>query len=383
MKNMDKFTVQIDRNSTVPTYRQLSDRIAGLIRSDEIHIGEFLPTENQICELSGLSRMTVRKAVEVLVRQGLVEAVRGKGTYVVSKDHLEQGKYSVGFVLRPERYIDEDPFYSQLLMGVTHEAQKHHVQLAFISSESTPEPRGPKRQYTNLKQLSGLIVAGQMPQAFLEDIQRIRIPFVFLNYYAPEYACDAVTVDQYEIGRMVGRHLVELGHSHCLYLSGEPDNVAYEKRLAGFQDVFLTNPMRRLHVMKGGKQSQSGREMVSEALTNQLPFTAVAAGNDMMAIGAMNELQDRGFRVPADISVCGVDNITSASNCRPALTTIQIEKQEMGKRALRLLLKRLRYPNKIQETVFLGVTPIVRESTAAAPVSVRKKTGMKPVTMAG
>jgi DNA-binding LacI/PurR family transcriptional regulator len=143
----------------------------------------------------------------------------------------------------------------------------------------------------------------------------------------------------------LGDHLASLGHRRCLYLSGEADNVAYEARLKGFQETFLSHS-RSLTVLKGGKDVESGRRMIQQALANGTSFTAVTGGNDTIAIGAMNELLDSGYRIPEEISVCGIDDVPFAENCRPALTTVRIEKQEMGIKALQYLLERLKNPGK-------------------------------------
>ncbi|RJP22600.1 MAG: GntR family transcriptional regulator [Candidatus Omnitrophota bacterium] len=373
LKNSINFKIEINRDSTVPAYHQLTNQMIAFIQREEIHIGEPLPPENAICELSGLSRMTVRRAMEQLNQQGLVVAERGRGTFVVSKMPRAENRTSIGFALRPDRYLEEDPFYSQVFWGVTHEAQQRRLHLSFLKGETLVSDHGLSETLEILNHLHGLIIAGQMPESFLEYLRKIRIPCVFLNYHSPKYAFDAVTSDQREIGRLVGRHLAILGHRSVLYLSGEPENVAHQDRLRGFREMFVEPGKRDCHVIDGGKHTQSGRKMIAEALERKLPFSAVAAGNDMIAIGAMNELQDRGFQVPTDVSVCGIDNVTPAESCRPALTTVHIEKQEMGARAIQLLLKRLEIPKAVCETVFLRVKLMERRSTG--PVSEDGKRG--------
>jgi len=367
LKDISQFKITIDRESATPVYQQLCGQIKDFIRSDFIQIGESLPPENEICELSSLSRMTVRRAMEALSKQGLVVAERGRGTFVVAKEPLNQIHASIGFALRPHRYIEEDPFYSHILLGVTQEAQRCGFHLAFVKGENLDGADSYSKRYSFLNKLSGLIVAGQMPPAFLDYLRKIRIPCVFLNYCSPDYPCDAVSYDQKEIGKILGRHLVELDHRYCLYLSGEPENIAYEDRLAGFMEIFVGKYRRDIHILKSGKDSQSGRTMIREALERSVPFSVVAAGNDMIAIGAMNELQDLGFHVPKDVSVCGINNIPGAEHCRPTLTTVHIEKQEMGARAVQLLLQRIQNPKRVQETVLLGVKLMPRQSTAKAP----------------
>ena len=381
MKEHHDFDLVIDRNSSVPTYQQLTDKIISLVQSGKIIIGGFLPTEKEICDMSGLSRMTVRKSLQKLNQLGMVEAVRGRGTFVVSKEPTDNIKYSIGFALRPERFIEEDPFYSQILMGVTQAAQNSQVHLAFIKGENISAESQIVRRYSILKNLSGIIVAGQMPSAFLDYLVKIHLPCVLINCGASQYPFDCVTSNQREIGGKVALHLMEQGHKQCLYLSGEPDNIAYEERLSGFQEIYCQDNDNQVHVLKGGKQSQSGRDMIKKALRRNISFTAVATGNDMMAIGAMNELQDCGIRIPEDISVCGIDNVPIAENCRPSLTTVHIEKQDMGSRALQIILERLMHPKKAQETVLLGTKLTERQSTGPALVNTQNPESVPAPTL--
>lgn len=357
------FEFHIQRDLVTPSYIQLSDQIAEQVRANGVQIGEFLPTENEICDLSGLSRMTVRKALERLHRLGMVDAVRGRGTFITAKEPIQSARYSLGFALRPERYIEEDPFYSEVLLGVTQETQVQQAQMAFVAGENILNPDEIKERYSMLNQLSGLIVAGQMPQAFLTHLVSTQIPCVFLNYSSNQYAFDAVSCDQEEAGRLLGEHLAKLGRRECLYINGEAENVAYEARLRGFQKAFASaeSTVRVVHENKG---AHAGRAAAARALEEGRWFTAVAAANDMIAIGVMNELQDRGVSVPHQVSVCGYDDVSMASNCRPLLTTVRVEKQEMGARAVRLLIDRLQNPQKIKETVLLDVKLVPRQSTS-------------------
>ncbi|MBN2327140.1 MAG: GntR family transcriptional regulator [Candidatus Omnitrophica bacterium] len=373
MIRKNRFRIIIDRDSPTPTYQQLYDQIVQCIESDDFHVGEYLPTEHEICELSGLSRMTVRKAMDRLNQMGLVNAVRGRGTFIASKETSADSKTSIGFALRPQRYIEEDPFYSQVLLGVTREAQKRRIHLAFISGEQVERGEQSLARNLSINPLAGLMIAGQMPQGFLTYIQQLHIPCIFLNYRSHLYPFDSVAADQREIGRLLAHHLLDLGHERCLYLSGEADNIAYEERLAGFQEIFQTDSKRQVYVLKGCKHSESGRMMIQTVLKKRVLFSCVAAGNDMIAIGAMNELQDRGIQVPQDVSVCGIDNVSFSENSRPSLTTVHIEKHQMGVKALQILMDRIQNPTNVQQTILLGVKLCIRQSTGPAPANLGEK----------
>ncbi|MDX9752625.1 MAG: GntR family transcriptional regulator, partial [bacterium] len=336
--------IPIDRGAASPVYQQLADALLQLIQTDVIAVGDGLPPENTLCELSGVSRMTVRKAIDALRKEGIVVSEQGRGTFVIAKRPSRPKILTVGFVLRPDRFIEEDPYYSQILLGVTQEAEKQGLSLRFIQGETFLQPKQYAEHYAYLSSLSGLLVAGQMPDPFLAHLQRIRIPLVFVNYKNSQYRHDAVTCDPYEVGCRLGTHFYELGHREILYLTGEPGNIAYEERLAGFRACFEKDNPASLVVLPGGKDPVSGRRLIQEAFERGVVFTAVAAANDEIAVGAMNELQDRGVRIPQDVSVAGIDNLSLCENCRPALTSVHIEKRGMGSRAVEVLLHRIQNP---------------------------------------
>src|SRR5699024_8018099 len=94
----------------------------------------------------------------------------------------------------------------------------------------------------------------------------------------------------------------------------------------------------------------------------QLPFTAIAACNDLMAIGAIKALIESGFQVPKDISVTGFDNINIASMLTPALTTISFPKKEIGRSLMKLLLRQIHGEEFAGEVIVYTADIIHRET---------------------
>lgn len=82
--------MKIDKTSFTPLYLQIEQQLTEMISAGEIKPGDPIPTEASLCEIYGVSRMTARKAVDYLVRQGRVERFRGRGTFVVRKNHLNK-----------------------------------------------------------------------------------------------------------------------------------------------------------------------------------------------------------------------------------------------------------------------------------------------------
>lgn len=357
----------ISRESAKPPFQQLAECVQEQIDRGDIPIGRQLPTVREFCEWTGLSRVTVSRAMVLLQQNGYVVSRRGSGSFVIAKRRRAENHASIGFIVRPHRDPIRDPFYYEILLGVIDEAKETGYSLAFSKSEAEIETQLHHGTQGELFHVSGLILAGQMPRALIEPILRLSIPTVLVDALPKGYRVDAVTVDQTRIGTLLAEHLLSLGHRRVLYLDGLPDIAGYEIRYQAFQETFLHESTCRIERMNGAQQASLGREFIQRAIQQGLAFTAVVGCNDMVAIGAMNALQDAGIRVPQDVSVCGTGGIAFAEESRPALTTVMVPKKEMGRRAVRLLRNRIAHPGGLRETLILEVEFIQRNSTGPAP----------------
>ena len=171
-------------------------------------------------------------------------------------------------------------------------------------------------------------------------------------------------------------HLMGLGHRRILYVGGRPDISTQRDRLAGY---LLGHERRGLEadpglVLEGEFSRRFGYERTAQALerlTGAQSFTAVMAANDATAAGAMQALREAGRRVPQDVSVVGYDDVPVAAETVPALTTVHIPLQEMGRAAVRLALGGEQGGSgdywSADGTLVLGTHLVLRGSTAPAP----------------
>ena len=165
------------------------------------------------------------------------------------------------------------------------------------------------------------------------------------------------------MAELVG-HLVEFGHRRFLHLAGPVGWASARNRLRDIEEALGARGLELGGVVHGDWSPKSGYDAV-RALGPELPYTAVLAANDQMAIGAILALADRGLRVPEDVSVTGMDDIPEAAYLRPPLTTIRLGLEEEGRKTFRRLLTL-----KTGEQTELRPTPaqvVVRRSTGAAP----------------
>ena len=167
-------------------------------------------------------------------------------------------------------------------------------------------------------------------------------------------------------------HLLTNGHERILYLGGPPKLSTSLDRLAGYRKALAGRGVEAdpALIQLGAFGQRFGYERLKAILAEGTPsFTAVFAANDNTAVGAYQALLEAGLRIPEDVSVVGYDDIPAATLLRPALTTVNIPLEEMGRRAVRLAVSHgNEYGDAYAATsrnVRLGTHLVLRDSVAA------------------
>ncbi|MGT2424821.1 LacI family DNA-binding transcriptional regulator [Amnibacterium kyonggiense] len=173
----------------------------------------------------------------------------------------------------------------------------------------------------------------------------------------------SVTSRVAEGAHAVARLLRDLGHTRVAELAGYPGLVSTEERSRALHEWFPA-----ALVLHGDFEVESGHRLTSDLLRAGVPFTALVAHNDSMAVGAIRALHEAGRRVPEDVSVVGFDDMEIARVVTPALTTVRKDMVEVGRRSGRILLSLLTGGDPAdQRSVVLPTELVVRGSTGPAP----------------
>src|SRR5690606_38433152 len=153
---------------------------------------------------------------------------------------------------------------------------------------------------------------------------------------------DVFTTDR-QAGAEMAEHLLSLGHRHIAFISGDPDHLAMMRRLDGVRDALQQwqGAPCELTVKQGFSTFDSGLRAARELLSRDPRPTAIFAANDDMAAGVIYEAQERGLRIPDDLSIAGFDDTLLTSRIWPGLTTVRQPTREMGRAAALLLLDRV------------------------------------------
>ncbi len=212
-----------------------------------------------------------------------------------------------------------------------------------------------------------LLVLPRKPADFIGELSQHKFPFVLIDHQGTGRDCPAVGAMNWQGGYNATEYLVKLGHRRIGFITGSMDLGCSLDRLAGYRSALRTYhiPDAQELIYEGTFFQPDGYSGASALLDLEVPPTAIFASNDVMAMGVMDAVRNRGLRIPDDISVIGFDDIPQAALVRPALTTINQPLEKMGQVATQILLDLLHDPEKKVDRIELPTHLIVRDSCAS------------------
>jgi len=240
----------------------------------------------------------------------------------------------------------DDPYFSEILQGIEEIAQGNRYSLFIAASQRDTEREGGIVRAMRQHRVDGIIIcstpfSGERSQ----QLSKYGIPIVMINNQAAEEYRYSIYHDDLDGSRQVTRHLIELGHRKIAYLGNSSSGRTTQDRLAGLryeiESAGLSLPDKYIYEIPGS-EPQKGIMAAEHFLSLSDRPTAIVCFNDMLAIGTLKILQQRGVHVPEDISITGFDNIVFSDFTNPPLTTFDQPKRFIGQKATELLISLLR-----------------------------------------
>ena len=246
--------------------------------------------------------------------------------------------------------------------AIEHAAREAGYRIT-VTSIATSESSSIKSALEQLQTQAVEAIVVIAPQVrVLEAIRELEITVPYVTLQNADIGGEhSMSVDQVAGARMATQHLIDLGHTEIMHISGPQDWIEAEARMQGYLDAINASDLRTRAPILGDWSSHFGYYAGLELLKYR-DFTAVFASNDQMALGFMHACWDSGLTVPGDISVVGFDDIPEAQHFYPPLTTVRQNFTEIGRRAVSLLLTELHGGSVDYDSI----TPelVVRRSTA-------------------
>ena len=256
-------------------------------------------------------------------------------------------------------------YIGEIIRGIDAELTLQELDLILYTTHRTASKEA--NYVANLAQgmVDGLLlVLPRNPADYVGTLTQRNFPFVLIDHQGTGKEIPAVGATNWQGAFDATEHLLKLGHRRIGFITGSMDLGCAQDRLAGYRAALRTHhvPYTEELVYEGTFFQPDGFTGALALLDVPDPPTAIFASNDVMAMGAMDAIRQRGLRIPDDIAVLGFDDIPQAEMVRPALTTIQQPLEKMGRVATQMLLDLLEAPESKIQRIELPTKLIIRDS---------------------
>lgn len=296
---------------------------------------------------AGVSMATVSRVVnnnpnvKPQTRKKVFEAIERLGyrPNAVARGLASKKTTTVGVVI-PDI---SNSIFSEVARGIEDIANMYHYNIILCNADKKKEKEIRVVNALLEKQVDGLLfMGGAITDDHVQAFKTSSVPVVLCATADEKRLIPSVDIDHEKAAYDAVNVLIQNGHKNIAMISGtlqDPANgfARYQGYKKALEDAGI--PLREEYVRVGNYRYESGLELTNYFLELPERPTAIFAATDEMAIGAIHTLQDRGLKVPDDVSVISVDNIRMASMVRPQLTTVAQPMYDIGAVAMRLLTK--------------------------------------------
>ena len=260
-----------------------------------------------------------------------------------------------------------NPLFPPIVRGIEDVLQPVGYNAWIVNTDNRLDLEALAVESFRQRNVEGFVFAtAHLEHPLLEEMAAASTPMVLVNRRTASAEIPSVTSDDAAGVAMAMQHLFELGHRKIVHLAGPQDLSTGVTRRRAFreslEDLGLPDGPERVIICDAWSEEAGTRGML-KMLDSGTEFTAVLAGNDLLALGSYDALAERGLRCPDDISVIGFNDMPYMDKVSPPMTTVRIPHYEIGAEAARLLLEVLEDPQRHPRSLLLPLTLVKRAST--------------------
>ena len=340
----------------------------------KIKPGDKLPSENELSAQYGVSRQTVRKALEILQNEGYIYAEHGRGTFCSElMRHCKQSKNIAVVTTYLSDYI-----FPRVIQGIDRVLTDNGYSILLKNTKNSRGMEAKCLEELLQKNIDGLIIEPSKSQIMCrhanlyEMLDSYKIPYVFIQgIYAQMKNKPSILMDDCRGGYLVTEHLISQGRRHIIGMF-KADDTQGQQRHKGYVQalqaagisydpdkvVWFYTEDRKSHPYEKMKQLIDERE--------QMFFDGVVCYNDQIALQVLRAMEEKGVDCPGETAITGYDDSYLASTCRVPLTTVTHPQERLGQMAAELLLRLIREGEQVKDTkIVIQPELVVRKSTGA------------------
>lgn len=259
----------------------------------------------------------------------------------------------------------DNPFFSEIAKEIKTVAKKNGYNIIYCGVESKED----ELDYINIfrgMQVDGAIFASSVSTSdlnidLIKELADNFIPVVFIDRLLDTGdKIDSVNSDLEKAAFIAVEHLHNLGHKKIAFAGKEK-----EFRMTGYLEALKKYNLsyNNKYLFKNILSFEDGYKLGKKVVAKKDRPTAIISHNDEVAVGLIQSLVSSGISIPNEISICGIDNIRLSHFYNPALTTVDIPNKKMARKAIKLLLNKIRNDNNKTEHIKFNVKLIKRKTT--------------------
>ena len=309
-------------------------------------------TINDIAKLANVSPSTVsfvlnnRPGIKEETRQH-VQAVIDQTGYtpnVHTRRLTLKKSFTIHVVMRQFSYPLNNLFSLEVLMGIFHEARRLGYDVLFTSIDYTSQDKDKNFAYVmdtiSSNSVDGLILIQCSESTIINTLKETNTPFVCVDSHVPkDGSIVLVEADMIDATYQATNYLISCGHHHIGFIGADKNPEYHRMTFLGYQKAMLNAGLacRPEWIQKDSEEECATPSCMQSILACKNRPTAVLCAGDIFAVEAIRQAQKAGFQVPEDMSIMGVDDIIVSEFSNPPLTTMHLDKDEMGKKSIQVM----------------------------------------------
>ncbi len=353
----------IDKSSPIPQYFQLQTWLKEQILQGVFKADDKIPTEEELVQLTGLARATVRQAIQNLTNMGYLIRKKGLGTFVTIPQINPDKQIIIGLIVPDIR----SGYAPELARGAEDEAARGKHSLILCSSDDLYIKADFHANRLIENSVSGVIFvptssSDNKNRLIIQKFQEKNIHVVLADRTIPNLEIDHVTSDNFEGAYNLTNYLVKKGHKKIAFIYS--NIFSTEKlRFNGYKKAIEDNGIQfdpTMVVSHSGPYNEEQFSKYAQALLKQRKrITAIFAGHDRIALTFYHVARDMGLSFPEDMSIVGYDDLDFETL---SLTTMHQPIYEIGVESVKLINSRINNEKNGHQSIILKSYLIERES---------------------
>ncbi|HUU69967.1 MAG TPA: GntR family transcriptional regulator [Planctomycetota bacterium] len=365
----------VDKSKRLPLYLQLSESLERRIKDGDLKPGDALPPENELSKQLGVSPVTVKNGLKILVDKGLIRRISGRGTFVsaprewtqppsvsrTAEVELREGMY--GLISLPS--ASNEGWKGSVISGMEKALQTNNSRLRFIPHEPDEPLRLPRHDWGRIQGLAVVAASDSDVSQALIEAEKASLNLVIISDCAPDVPANAVDCDQARAGRDAARHLVECRYSHFIHLASGSERMQNARREGFVRELqMLGVPDSKVSIITAPAGS-TAREFGANTAA-ELPLikegVGIFASDDEIAAALVSKCAQKGRYAGADYGVVGCGDVPEFRHM--GITTIAFPYEKAGEVGAKRLMGLL---DETQGTLRFSLWPklVERGSTSS------------------